>query len=121
MGVRSLGMDTPFNGAPMTLKLEPTGDSLPNWTATNTNWGLIPEHMRQCVIDYVETGFLSSDFLSAVLENNLRRAVESADDINQDRLKCYVQFFFNYTPSACWGNVEKVKAWQQRKGLQRGT
>lgn len=69
---------------------------------------MIPGLMRY-LVDRVEPG----DFLMAVLENDLRRACERADDVNRATLANYVQFLYNYAPSPAWGSKEKVRAWLQ--------
>jgi hypothetical protein len=102
------------------LAPEPIGDSLPNWCTPATPWELVPAHMREGLIEYVEHGHLDhGDFLHALLTNDLRMTFQTADHVNRKHVWEWLQFLFNYTPSTCWGSVEKVKAWQQRKGLMR--
>ena len=53
-------------------------------------------------------------FLQAMIENNLRRTYENADEINEQFVRTYVQWLYNHAPSICWGSVENVAKW---KGL----
>jgi hypothetical protein len=81
------------------------------------DWKLIPEYMHDAVLRYVQHGKRPGDFLSAVICNDLFRAVERADDTNIKLLARYVMFFYNYTPHECWGSEAKVKAWVARGGV----
>lgn len=81
------------------------------------NWSLIPDHMVGAVRRYFENGIQPGDFLSAVLANDLRGAVEYADDVNRDRLADYIMFFYNYCPAGSWGSLENFKGWMNKRGL----
>ena len=85
----------------------------------DANWNLIPEHMRAVVQRYIEFGCKPGSFLSAMVENDLRRAVENADAENVHALRNYVQFFYSYSPAECWGSPQKVKKWQEQHGLHK--
>lgn len=82
------------------------------------NWSLIPAHCRDGMRQYIEHGILTGGFLEAVLENDLRRAVERADDKNVSALPGYVRFLYNYAPAPCWGNPGKVRRWIEQGGLR---
>lgn len=77
----------------------------------------IPNYMQDGVYLYLLRGIQPGHFLTAVLSNDLREAVARADDINRWKLVEWVQFFFNYAPSASWGSKEKVVAWLKSGGL----
>jgi len=66
---------------------------------------------------YVHTGCPVGDFLTAVIENNLREAVCRADSCNRATLFDIIRVFCNYCPGDCWGSREKRKAWQFKGGL----
>jgi hypothetical protein len=76
---------------------------------------MLPEHMRGAMLRWIENGINPGSFLTAVLENNLLEAYGRADYINQQRMKDYMQYLYNYAPSGCWGSPEKVAKW---KGLE---
>ena len=88
----------------------------PKWHET-VHWGIIPEYMKPCIIDYVENGKIDDDFLIAIVSNDLKAACTSADNLNQCLLFSYVQFFYNNTPSVCWGDHVSVNDWIQKGGL----
>lgn len=90
---------------------------LRNYTATPPMWSLIPDHMRDCVENYVERGLIDDEFLEAVVCNDLKMAVMYADGININRLVDYVKFFSRYCPAMCWGNRENVENWVLNHGL----
>ena len=72
----------------------------------------IPYHMMEAMQHYVRTGDVSSDFLKAVIDNDLKQAVSHADDHNRQILWLYVTWFYNRAPMICWGNPENRKAWK---------
>jgi hypothetical protein len=86
-------------------------------TAHAPSWSLIPEHMIDGVRHYIENGIEPGSFLSAVLQNDLRQAVECADEININRLPDYIRFFYNHAPYGSWGSVEAFNAWIAHRGL----
>lgn len=75
----------------------------------------IPSHMHGGLIRYLVHKIPPGDFLCYVLENDLFGAVSHADDINIKVLHVYCAFFYNETPSGCWGSAEKVKSWLKRE------
>ena len=74
-------------------------------------WGRIPVYVRSGIANYMLRGIEPGSFVKAVLQNDLRCAILSADDINQHLLPDYVRFMCNYLPSAAWGSFEKYNAW----------
>jgi hypothetical protein len=72
---------------------------------------MLPEHMRDGMRYYIERGVLPGDFLTSVLLNDLKGAYGNADQINERRVRDYVQYLYNYAPSQCWGSVENVREW----------
>lgn len=80
-------------------------------------WDMIPAHCQAGLRRYIEDGIKPGDFLYAVITNNLRRAVEKADEQNRAALSSYVTFLFNYAPAACFGSAKVVGEWIERGGL----
>ena len=90
----------------------------PTYTAgPQARWLLIPDHMIGGLRRYIENGIKPGSFLSAVLSNNLRDAVEYADDTNYRRIPDYIQFLYNYAPAGSWGSVKNFYSWMEHKGL----
>lgn len=71
----------------------------------------LPEHMRDGARLYVEHGVAPGSFLTAVICNDLRKAMERADHINRERLFDIVCWFYNEAPAQCWGSPENFHAW----------
>ncbi len=77
----------------------------------NANWTAIPAHMHGGISRWVEQGTPPGHFLTAVLKNDLRAAVEHGDEANAAALSAWVRFLFNYCPAGCWGSPERVEHW----------
>jgi hypothetical protein len=74
---------------------------------------LIPENMRPELLRWIEDGIRPGDFLNAIIENDLYRTFNIADDENIFRIQSYVKFFYNCTPIGCWGSIIKAKEWEK--------
>lgn len=74
----------------------------------------IPAYMHGGLLRYIEHGIEPGHFLCAVLQNDLRRSIERADDYNVQHLADYVKFLYCHAPAGCWGSLEKFTSW---KGL----
>lgn len=75
------------------------------------DYSKIPTACREGLANYIAHGVPTGDFLWAVLTNNLRGAVERADDDNIKIIPIYVHWLYNLAPAACWGSEAKVTAW----------
>ncbi len=89
--------------------------------ALSEHWGkqmqvLIPDYMRYGVAMWVLFGEEQGGFLMAVVESDLFGAFERADDTNISCLRYYVQFFYNYAPSECYGSKEAAEQWAEDGG-----
>jgi len=78
----------------------------------------IPEYMRGALDRYIDQGIPGGDFLNAVLENDLMKALGRADDANVNALPDYGMFLYNQAPSTSYGSPERVKDWIASGGLQ---
>lgn len=81
---------------------------------------MIPEHCREGVRLYIETGHPVGGFLTAVFENNLVEAFGRADDTNRRHLWDYTIFLYNEAPAVpirSWGSPAIYKAWIEAGGL----
>ena len=77
----------------------------------------IPTHMMVGLERYVEEHCPVGHFLTAVLENNLKEAVNRADDYNLNNLPVYVHYLYNEVDARCWGSPEKVKKWLEERDV----
>jgi len=75
----------------------------------------IPERMMHGLERYIEGHIKPGGFLSAVLKNDLRGAIEHADDENIQNLPAYIGFLYNEAPSPCWGSEKKFNNWLSNK------
>jgi hypothetical protein len=67
---------------------------------------------------YVQTGCGVGNFLTAVIDNDLREAVSRADEDNLRSLHNIVKVLYNYCPRVCWGCSEVRRAWQRVGGCR---
>ena len=78
----------------------------------------IPGYMMDDLEAYIETGRGVGHFLTAVLENNLMKALDHADIHNRANLPAYGGYLYNKAPGGCYGSPELVKAWRAAGGLE---
>lgn len=79
----------------------------------------LPEHMREGMKNYLEHGIEPGSFLTAVLSNDLKRAVGAADHINLQYLTNIVSYCYNEIPAGSWGSPEMVQEWMAHR-MQAG-
>lgn len=79
--------------------------------------GFIPERMHNGIINHVVFHTECGSFLTAVLDNDLAKAVMCADSENIALIPFYVSFLNNaeYVPAVCWGSKEKVTEWLKQR------
>ena len=75
------------------------------------NYERLPPHLQGGVQRYIEQGVPPGDFLTAVITNDLFLATSHADSTSLAALRDIVRFFYNESPSRCWGTPEKMKTW----------
>lgn len=75
---------------------------------------VIPDYMRGSLERYVHKHVAVGSFLQAVIKNGLKEAVACADDENLHAIPAYVNFFYNWAPSACWGSPEAYERWTSK-------
>jgi hypothetical protein len=75
----------------------------------------IPDYMHDGIVLYLMHGIPPGSFLSAVLSNDLRKAVSRADETNMQLLSRYVIWFYNHAPASCWGSPERVDEWMRSR------
>ena len=66
---------------------------------------------------WVEEGRPTGHFLMAIITNDLQEAFARADEHSIATMHSIVGYFYNKTPSSCWGSPEKAKAWLDAGGL----
>lgn len=71
----------------------------------------IPCHLRGPLQAHIERGAPVGSFLDAVLINDLKAAVFSADPITLRHLPTIVRWLWNFAPLQCHGNENHVRGW----------
>ena len=79
----------------------------------------LPNYFFGSMQRYLIHGVPTGSFLHAVMSNDLKHAVECADDDNRERLWVYVLWMVNYLPSITWGSGERIKNWVELTNDQR--
>ena len=83
----------------------------------NENWHRIPQHCRDGLQDYIESGRPVGSFLEALLSNDLKETFGRADEINRMAIFDYIMFLYNDAPRLCWGSPDRYAGWIARGGL----
>ncbi len=65
----------------------------------------------------LEGGYVGQ-FLTAVMDNDLREAVGRGDDNSLAGLKPIIQLLYNYAPGRCHGSKAIREAWQEKGGVK---
>jgi len=77
----------------------------------------IPEHMIVPLLDYIVRGVPTGGFLAALLSNDLKETFGRADCENIKKVREFLVFLYNHTPSNCWGSPKHFKEWINKGGL----
>lgn len=87
------------------------------WIRGSRVWR-IPERTFEALKQYIDSHRPVGDFLTAVLENDLSKAIGYADNENLDNLPAIAGYLFNVAPHSCWGSKVKVTAWLKQKPVR---
>ena len=75
----------------------------------------IPDYMMGGIERYISQGIVPGQFLTAIITNDLKGAVDHADAANLASIPAYVGFFYNKAPIGCWGSQENMDNWVRYK------
>lgn len=78
----------------------------------------IPEHLFPGLRAYALTGRPVGGFLTALLENNLKRTIFDADATSLAAILPLVRFLHNEMPHRSHGSPAAVDAWCKHRGLE---
>ena len=78
----------------------------------------VPSHNHDGIIRYIVFGINPGSFMTSVLMNDLRGAVSNADGFNSLMLPEIVKWLYSYAPYGCWGSIEAVENWNNKRGLK---
>jgi hypothetical protein len=82
-----------------------------HYLTTSHDYARIPSHLRPGLEHWIREARPVGGFLSALLANDLSRAIALADHQSLYALPVLVSWLTNRAPSPCWGSPEKVAAW----------
>jgi hypothetical protein len=85
-------------------------------SAINPNYDGIPMHMHDAARRYFARGIPPGSFLEAVLCNDFKRAVSSADHINSQHLRDWMLWITWELPCHAQGSPEAYKEWVKAGG-----
>lgn len=80
--------------------------------------GDVPRHLAEGLLAHALTGFPVGGFLTALLCNDLVRAIGNADDTSMGALKVLAAVVYNCLPRDSWGSVVAVDAWKEAGGFE---
>lgn len=72
---------------------------------------IITDGMMGSIQDYIENRVRPGGFLSAIICNDLKKAVMFANDINIKNIPAFVEYFYNNAPTNYWGSDLKMNHW----------
>lgn len=76
----------------------------------------LPKYSSESLIQYILVGQPVGSFLDALLNNDLKGAVQKADDDNRKVIVQYVLFLTECAPYSCWGFSDATNQWIKRGG-----
>lgn len=71
----------------------------------------IPPYMMESLQLYIDERQPVGSFLEAVICNDLKMAVDGADENNLANLPAYIGYLYNEAPARCCGSRKKMEAW----------
>lgn len=75
----------------------------------------VPEHILPGIARYLSRGIIPGSFLEAMLTNDLRGVMQTADDINAKHLPAIWSFLYNNIPSSAWGSRDNLLKWSEER------
>src|ERR1035438_8962836 len=75
----------------------------------------IEQTSKESLDRYFERGIDPGHFLKAVLENDLREAVQCGDNVHINNLKGIIAYCYEKLPFYCWGSKQNVEDWVDSK------
>lgn len=78
---------------------------------------LLPTHMSEGVMRYIERGVPMGNFGTALLSNDFMGAHRRADVENLLAMHSWAIFLESYAPRGCYGSPSAVKSWCASGGL----
>jgi hypothetical protein len=83
------------------------------------DYPLIPSYMYEGIANYIVCHIAPGGFLSSIIRNDLKGAVNLADNENIGAIVSYVKFLYNHAPIDCWGGEKQFDAWLAQRTCER--
>ena len=80
----------------------------------------IPEAIKLAIDLHVTEGRPCGHFTTAVLQNDLSKAIAHADDQSLECIHAIVRYCYNFIPGLCWGSPKAVADWIKKGGDENG-
>jgi hypothetical protein len=80
-----------------------------------SDYARLPEAFRAPLADYFERRSAPSEFVLAVLSNDLRGALTIGTDDEREAISPIVSWLYKHAPRFSWGSVATVDAWLRRE------
>lgn len=77
----------------------------------------VPTNLVYGMVRYIMHGSVVGDFLTAVITNDLGKAMAHADDQSLKAIRTVYGVFYNLAPIGCFGSEEKMRLWMEAGGL----
>lgn len=71
----------------------------------------LPDHLKESLDAFCQTGRACGSFLHACIDNNLREACSRADETSLTALPAIVAYLYNECPMGCWGYPGAHDSW----------
>jgi hypothetical protein len=75
---------------------------------------LVPKHLHEGILAYIEGGRRTGGFLEAVISGDLFEAAQRADFICSRVLADIARWFVQYAPASCYGSREVYETWVKK-------
>lgn len=89
------------------------------WVLRQSTCDLIDDRFIAALARYINLGLQPGGFLTAVLANDLMRAMMRADEGGRRSLLGIVRLIYAHFPPACYGSYETVNAWVRAAQTRR--
>jgi len=80
---------------------------------------VLPEHLRESLIEYVFSGRPTGGFLEACIDNDLHQAVNRADPESLNVIPAVLGYLYLDCPAGCWGFKGAAQRWIEKKRKER--
>jgi hypothetical protein len=79
------------------------------------DYSKLPEKFQDGMQNYIEKGYPPGHFLSAVIQNDLSKAIGYADPESLTMIPTLCEWIFNRAPSKSWGSRIAMEKWVAAK------